>query len=60
MAWYMNKVVFVVGVYVLDQSYDSPACGQSRVLAHWNTTPLVGTDVPTQTIIVTPSQLVGL
>ncbi len=30
------------------------------VLAHWNTMPRAGSDVPTQTIILTPCQSVGL
>ncbi len=61
MAWSMNKFVYVgVGVYVLDPSCASSTCGQFLVLAHWNTTPRVGKDAPTQTIILTPSQPVGL
>ncbi len=63
----MNKFVHEgVGVYVhvLDPSCAGPTCGHCRpvftVVAHLNTTPRVGRDVPTQTIILTPSQPVGL
>ncbi len=53
----MNKVVYVgVGMYVLD-----PSCTSADLRpAHWNITPRVNIDFPTQTINLTPSRLIGL
>ncbi len=51
MAWSGNKVVYECGVDVLDPSCARPTWSQS-VLAHWNTRPRVGRDVPNLTIIL--------
>ncbi len=47
MAWSMNKVVFVGGVYVLDPSCASPTCRLGVSIMVW-----VGTSLPTHGVVL--------